>query len=186
VSDADFLKLLLGSSVIATFVSLGVNRWFQSTKEEGERKSAKAAIQAEMESAAKNGFGYLKPRAVVAVGWRASTMLYETAFPKLLALGAVNKECADALLGYYQNLEAFNRALEAIAEHKGQDRMEEAKASARLAMVKAIEIMPSEMARETAQGADCPPAVKAKIEAKLAKRNGRTLYDRAWVALSWV
>jgi hypothetical protein len=175
---------ILGGSVLAALITLGITAHREGAKTEREFTAAKRAIQAELDSAAKHAHGYLKPDAIRAVGWRASTLVYESVFPKLLSLSVVTRDATDALINYYQNVESFNRSLDQIAEYKATDRENFASREAGRAILKAIPMTSSQNLRAVLALSECEPGVRAEIETKLLKYEGRTLYDVARHELS--
>lgn len=177
--DWDAVKLVLGSSVLATLLALLAQTVRERWRRQEELLGARRAIQAEIDSAARHGKGYLEPGAVKLVGWRVSTLVYESVFPKLLGLSAVTHAAADALINYYQNLESFNRSLDQIADHQTNGRDELILGEVARADLKAMHVTSSQNLRAIADSGNCDAGVKADIEAKLEKVGGRTLYDKA-------
>lgn len=177
MSDIEFyvrIALVIGSGTIGFFL----NAWWQGSKEQREGRAAKYAIQAEMDAAARDAEAYLQPGAIKRVGWRLSDRMYESGLPKLLQAG-IKREASDALVAYHQTVEAFNRSLDLIEEHTAAGRQQLAHEEVGRAHLKAIEIASSEALRALTKNPACPPGLSARIDEKLAKRDGRTLYDLA-------
>lgn len=179
MTDLDIVKIVLSSSVLATVLGLLVTVVRERWRREEELTAAKRAIQAEMDSAAMHGSGYLQPGAVKAVGWRASTLIYESVFPKLLGLSAVTHDAADAVINYYQNVDSFNRSVDQIADHEANERREKARQEVGRADLKAMQMTSSENLRAIVALRDCDAGLRQEITSKLKKVDGRTLYDRA-------
>jgi hypothetical protein len=139
VGEAEFY-LRFALLVVGGFVGFLLNVWLQSTKEQREARAAKYAIQAEMDCAARDAEAYLQPRAVKRVGWRLSLRMYQSGLPKLMYVGAIERRISDALVNYYQNLEAFNRSLDLVEDHYTDGRNEPAHREVDRAHLKAIEI----------------------------------------------
>lgn len=162
----------LAGAVVTTFIQW----WMRTAAEDKQRSAAKQAIQAEIEHAADCARGYLKPKAVSSPGWRVSTALYAHCIPTLLSLGVVNRESAKVLLDYYNQVEAFNRSLDAIADHHGAISASNEVWRARL---KALLLVPAKTLNAFAETPDFPDMLKSEIGAKLLKHQGGTHYDRA-------
>lgn len=177
MSDTEWLVrmvLVLGAGTIGFFL----NVWWQGSKDRREGQAAKYAIQAEMDAGARDAEAYLQPSAVKRVGWRLSLRMYESGLPKLMQAGIKGEQSA-ALVAYYQNVEAFNRSLDQIEEHTAAARQKLVHDEVGRAHLKAIEIASSEALRALTKNPACPPGLSARIDEKLAKRDGRTLYDIA-------
>jgi hypothetical protein len=179
VEPWEAVSLVPGSSVLATLISLLVVGLRERWRRDEELLAAKRAIQAEVDSAAKHAKGYLVPKAFKAVGWRASTLVYESVFPKLLSLSAVTHEAADALINFYQNVGSFNRSLDQIAEHHANNRPDMARAEVLRAEIKAMQVTSAENLRAIVAMPDCEESLRAEIRGKLERTGNRTLYDEA-------
>jgi hypothetical protein len=109
------------SGFVGAIVGVGLNARLQDRREQREGRAAKYAIQAEMDCAARDAKAYLEPGTVKRVGWRLSLRMYESGLPKLLEVGAIDHAGSDALVNYYQNVEAFNRSLDILEDHFAND-----------------------------------------------------------------
>jgi|ERR1051325_5778244 hypothetical protein len=107
----------LGGSVVATLITA----YFKARSEFKQQSSMKQALLAEVDHAEEGARGYLiltSPRAPI---WRPSKLLYPHAATSLMELGAVNAPTMAALLTYYDHIESFSRALDAVSEAQGDD-----------------------------------------------------------------
>jgi hypothetical protein len=134
----DFWQVVLTSSVAAALVTIGMNR-FLKWRDDGDLRSAiKEAIQAEIDYASEFALDYLNPGSVKSPMHRITTAFYTEGVPKLIALGAINKECARALLQYYGNIDQMNRSLDLAASLEGEKWLEEIART----MLKACSLVP--------------------------------------------
>jgi hypothetical protein len=102
------------SSLVAAGVTIAVNRLLKYWDDEALRSATKQAIQAEIDYACEFATDYLKPGAVKAPMHRITTSFYDEGVPKLIALGAIDYQCAQALLQYYGNIDQMNRSLDLV------------------------------------------------------------------------
>lgn len=93
--------------------------------EDALRSATKEAIQAEIDYACEFARDYLRPGSVKVPMHRITTLFYQEGVPKLIALGAVNYECARALLQYYGNIDQMNRSLDLAESLEGDNRRQE-------------------------------------------------------------
>lgn len=166
-------------SVLGAVVTLAV----QAMRSSRQGKAAQAAIQAEVDNAAREAASYLAPGAVRRVGWRLSCRMFETGLPKMIEAGMLSREAAEELVRHYQNVEAFNRSLDQIEDHRSGGRTEMVKKEIRRACLKAMQIVSARQLRQIADARDCEPWMARVIRLKLDKGGGRTLHDRVWPRL---
>src|SRR5688572_30872682 len=107
----DLWQVLVTSSLAAAIVTLIANRIMKRFDDDELRSGIKQAIQAEIDYAREFALDYLKPGSVKVPMHRITTSFYEEGGPRLIALRAINYDCARALLQYYGNIDQMNRSL---------------------------------------------------------------------------
>jgi hypothetical protein len=110
----EFWQVFATSSLVAAGVTIGVTRLLKQWDDDALRSATKQAIQAEIDYASEFAVDYLKPGSVKAPLHRITTAFYNEGVPKLIALRAINYECAQALLQYYGNIDQMNRSLDVL------------------------------------------------------------------------
>jgi hypothetical protein len=93
--------------------------------EDALRSASREAIQAEIDYASEFALDYLKPGSVKVPMHRITTLFYQEGVPKLIGLGAINYDCARALLQYYGNIDQMNRSLDLAESLDGEKRLQE-------------------------------------------------------------
>jgi hypothetical protein len=176
-------QVIASSSVVAAIVTVAVNRLLKHWDEEAVRSATKQAIQAEIDYACEFALSYLEPGSVKSPMHRITTAFYGEGVPKLIALGAINTECAQALLQYYGNVDQMNRSLDLV-----QTLEDPAEKSAEIvrAMYKACSLVPiSDLKKLT--GVPRKNAIELKVISKKCAKYGNTSpYDRVKRAMGLV
>jgi hypothetical protein len=171
----NFWEVFATSSVVAAGVTIGVNRFLKWQDDNALRSAIKQAIQAEIDFASDFGIAYLEPGSVKAPLHRITTALYSEGVPKLIALGAINYECSQALLQYYGNIDQMNRSLDLILSlREPEEKQEEIERT----LIKACSLV---SIRDLRRLADIPRAntiEKRVISDKSAKYGDVAPYDR--------
>lgn len=179
--------VVLTSSVAGSIVTLIWQHVSRVTAEDDRRRSAKAAIRAEVEHAARAALGYLEPDAITSPGGRLSTALYAQGMPVLLSLSAITGDSAGALLDFYGHIDAFNRSLDATSELRSDNKVDFAVREVIRARLKAMALVSFRDLQAMALDEKQQAGMRALVREKLEKYDGgRTPYDRAVAALGLI
>lgn len=181
----EFWQVLGTSSVVAAGVTIAVNRILKDFDDDKLRSAIKPAIQAEIDFARDFAFEYLKPSGSVRSPMhRVTTAFYLEGAPKLIALRAINYDCAKALLQYYGNIDQMNRSLDLVLQMPEQ--REPKLRELRRTYLKACSLVASKDLREVATMQARDPLEHRSLTKKIAKFGDTSPYDRVKRAMGLV
>jgi hypothetical protein len=182
----EFWQILGTSSVVAAGVTILVNRILKGFDDDELRSAIKQAIQAEIAYARDFALDYLKPGAVRSPMHRITTAFYREGATKLIALRAINYECARALLQYYGNIDQLNRSLDVVLGLQKPEERERKLRELRRTYLKACSLVAVEDLRQVAAMQARDPLEHRSLTKKIAKYGDRSPYDRVKRTMGFV